>query len=183
MSKGLEIETCTDLRGFFYEGLSRLNNKSLAPVCDEIVIYSSDVLEKHALNANLYKEALGLNFLKAELMEYEQKKKVYKDVADTALVLVGYFSQSINSKLISHDYYIQIGQMAYQRMDSIYPDYLDIPGFYKRLSCSFEGLTTLLKVYSKNNEQDPFKHLLLDELNDRELLVSGISKNESKNVS
>lgn len=163
MSKGLNIETFTDLRSFFYDGLSRLNKTSSSPIADEVVIYSSDVLEKYSLNSDLYNEALGLNFLKAQHLELFEKKAVYKDVGDTALVLVGYFSPSINSKLISKDYYIKIGQMAYDRMDYIYPDYLDIPRFYKKLAHSFEELTILMKAFAESNTQDPFKHLLLSE--------------------
>lgn len=183
MSKGLDIETFKDLRGFFYEELSTLNGKSLRPVSDEVVVYSSDVLENYLLRPDLYKDALGLNYLQAQLMEQKQQKQIYKEVADTALVLVGYFSQSINTKIISHDYYVKIGQMAYKRMDSVYPDYLDVPGFYRILSQSFEGLTTLMRIFSQKNKQDPFKHLLIEEVSDSDLFMRGITPNTSKKVS
>lgn len=183
MSKGLDIQTFKDLRGFFYEGLSGLNKKSLSPVSEEIVVYSSSVLESYLLRPNLYQEPLGLNLLRAELLEQEKQKQVYKDIADTTLVLVGYFSQSINSKIISYDYYVKIGQMAYKKMDNVYPDYLDIPGFYKMLSNSFEGLTTLMRIFSQQNTQDPFKHLLIEDISDKEMLIRGMSKSISKKVS
>ncbi len=183
MSKVLDIETFKDLRGFFYEELSCLNKKSLVPVTDEVVVYSSDVLESYLLRPDLYKDALGLNLLQAELLREDQQKQVYKDVADTALILVGYFSQSINSKIISHDYYVKIGQMAYKRMDSVYPDYLDVPGFYRILSQSFEGLTTLMRIFSQKNIQDPFKHLLIEDVSDSEMLMRGIAQNTSKKAS
>ena len=111
------------------------------------------------------------------------KKKVYKDVADTSLVLVGYFSNSINKKLVDKSYYIELGKMAYHKMDPYYPDYLDIPGFYKQLSSCFEGITHLLKIFSEKSQQDPFKHLLLNEYDSNELLVRGITFQKTKKVS
>ena len=116
-------------------------------------------------------------------MGLEQKRKIYKEVGDTALVFVGYFSKSLQSKLVDSKYYIEIGKMAYKRMDKVYPDYLDIPGFYHKLSHYFEGITTLLKVFADSRRQDPFKHLLLEELSEKELLMQGVLPNTSKKVS
>lgn len=188
----LDIETFKDLRSFFYQGLSQLNNKSLSPVSDGVLLYSSDVLERLTLSTEFYgvcengklsEKILGLNILKAESLESDQKKKVYKDVADTSLVLVGYFSNSINKKLVDKSYYIELGKMAYHKMDPYYPDYLDIPGFYKQLSSCFEGITHLLKIFSEKSQQDPFKHLLLNEYDSNELLVRGITFQKTKKVS
>lgn len=179
-SKGTAIETFKDLKSFFYDGLSTLNKKSLIPVGDEVVIYSSEVLEKYSLNCEIFRKALGLNFLEAQLIESHERNRVYKDVGDSALMLVGYFSQSINTKLISKSYYIKIGQMAYSKVDNNFPDYLDIPGFYKSLADSFEGLTHLLKAFSQNNTQDPLRHLFLDSEDNNSLLVNGVTPNSSK---
>ena len=64
------------------------------------MLYSSDVLERLTLTKDFYHIAdngkvsdkvLGLDILKAEKFASESKKKVYKDVGDTAMVLVGYF--------------------------------------------------------------------------------------------
>ena len=189
---GLELETFVDLKSFFYQGLCGVNAKSLVPVSDELLLYSSDVLERLTLSKNFYdvqengkiaEKVLGLNILKAESLNNEQKKKVYKDVGDTALVLVGYFSNSIKGKMVDKNYYIELGKMAYKKMDPYYPDFLDIPGFYKKLSFCFEGVTHLLNAFSETNKQDPFRHLLVKDLTSKELLVRGVSANYSKKVS
>jgi hypothetical protein len=188
----LDIETFKDLKSYFYHSLFKLNNKSLSPVPNEALLYSCDALERLTLtteffdvkeNGKLTDKVLGLKILKAEGLESEQKKKIYKDVADTALVLVGYFSSSINNKLVDRNYYIKIGKMAYRKMDPYYPDYLDVPGFYKQLSHCFEGLTYLLNTFADTNKQDPLKHLLLDELDDHELLTRGILNTKIQKVS
>lgn len=190
-SNVLDIKTVTDLRSFFYEGLTKINKQSLSPVSESLLLYSSDVLQKYAHsylyfneeNGKVSEKTLGLNILQAESMNKEEKRKIYKDVGDTALVLVGYFPKSINAKLLDKSYYIQIGQMAYKKMDYVYPDYLDIPSFYKKLADCFEGLTHLLHTFSQANFQDPYKHFLLNECSDQELLVNGILPNHSKKVS
>lgn len=197
MSNGDEcgnIEIFTDLKSFFYDGLSSINNNSLTPVPEEAVYYSSHVLEKYSLSEKYFKiqngkvseKILGINFLEAEMLSRDLRQKVYKDVGDTALFLVGYFSNSINTKILNQKYYINLGQMAYSKMDEIYPNYLDIPRFYENLATYFEGVAQLLKAFSLTNTQDPFKHLLLSgdiTITDEELLVQGISINNSLKAS
>lgn len=188
----LDIEVFKDLKTFFYQSLIKINGKSLSPIPEGAILYSCDVLERMSLTQDFYElkengkvseKILGLNILKAESLDLEQRKLIYKDVADTALVLVGYFPNSINTKIVDKNYYVELGKVAYKKMDSCYPDYLDIPGFYKQLSLCFEGLTRLLKIFSETNKQDALKRLLLNNYDSSELLARGVWSQKTKKVS
>jgi len=43
-----------NLQGYFFEGLNALNKKSLCPVPESVIFYSSDVLDKFALSQHFF---------------------------------------------------------------------------------------------------------------------------------
>ncbi|MEX1100062.1 MAG: hypothetical protein WEB87_06530, partial [Bacteriovoracaceae bacterium] len=134
-----EIILSESLKSYFYKQLRDLNQKSLCPVPEETIYYSSEVLEKYTFSTEYFvfedgkakEKVLGMELLQAGSYSKEKKKRVYKDIGDTALVLTGYFSKSIGDKLLSSDYYARIGQMAYEKLDAAQPRCFDIPSFYK----------------------------------------------------
>ena len=75
-------------------------------------------------------------------------------MGDTALLLCGFFSDSINDKIVDARYYQDIGMLAYKRLDPEYPDYMGIPSFFKMLSYSFVAVTNLITIVSKNQNQE-----------------------------
>ena len=105
---------------------------------------------------------LGTKLLEATSKPQEEQKKIYKDVGDSALVLTGFFARSIEEKLVDRNYYKNLGQMAYEKMDSIYPDYFDIPQFYKMMATSFDRLATMLELLSAQSSKDGLEHFLLN---------------------
>jgi hypothetical protein len=68
----------------------------------------------------------------------------YKDIGDMALILCGYFFESINKKILSPSYYKNIGKSAYIKLNKINPKCLDIPHFYSLMADKFEILSQLL---------------------------------------
>jgi hypothetical protein len=183
-----EIVTVANLQSFFYKNLSDLNQKSLCPVPEEAIYYSSSVLERYCLtheffeqeNGRVQDKVLGIKLLEASQKRTEEQRRIYRDVGDTALMVCGYFSNSVNKKLMDVNYYIQLGQTAYDRMNSLDPSFMDIPSFYKLMASSFEKITTLIDLFARSGQSDPLQHFLLD---DDKLKVMGITPNASKKVS
>lgn len=191
-----KIILASNLKGFFFDGLSELNKKSLCPVPESIIYYSSDVLDKFALSQDFFdsssgkvrEKILGLKLLEATQLNKDEQKKVYKDVADMSLVVCGYFAESVNKKIVDIQYYSQIGKMAYTQLNSMNPRFLDIPSFYGMVATSFESLTTLMSMFAaktKTGEDSHliFKRVLDEQVTDQELLACGISQIQSKKVS
>ena len=191
MRKSKSIIESADLQNYFYLNLSDLNKKSLCPVPEEMIYYSSTVMEKFSVSGNFFdvsngkvqEKVLGIKMLEASQKSSLEQKRILRDVGDTALLVSGYFSNSVNTKILNVSYYIQLGQMAYDRLNTLSPELLNIPSFYRLMATSFENLTTLIRVMSKSNESDPFKHLLLEDHDDNGLKCMGILPTKTDKVS
>ncbi|MBA2404992.1 MAG: hypothetical protein H0V66_09495 [Bdellovibrionales bacterium] len=148
-----------NLQGYFFEGLNDLNKKSLCPVPESFIFYSSDVLDKFALSQDFFdisegkvrEKILGLKLLEAIHLTREEQRKVYKEVADMSLLVCGYFAESTHKKIVDAQYYSQIGRMAYSHLNSVSPSFLDIPSFYNMFATCFESMTTLMSLLASQN--------------------------------
>lgn len=183
-----KIILSTNLKGFFFEGLTELNKKSLCPVPESVIYYSSDVLDKFALSQDFFETSegkvrekiLGTKLLEATQVSRDEQKKIYKEVGDMSLLVCGYFSESVNKKIVDTQYYSQLGRMAYSHLNNVTPSFLDIPCFYGMVSTCFESLTTLMMLLANKNRGTSNDIFLM---NERELLVSGVLPPLTKKVS
>lgn len=191
-----KIILSTNLKGFFFDGLSELNKKSLCPVPESVIYYSSDVLDKFALSQDFFEtsdgkvreKVLGIKLLEATQMNREEQKRIYKEVGDMSLIVCGYFAESVNKKIIDIHYYSQLGKMAYSHLNSVTPNFLDIPHFYGMVATCFESLTTLMTLMAakeKNFDNNLiFKKIMSGEVvSKKEMLSSGITPEDCKKVS
>jgi hypothetical protein len=175
----IDIITVPKLSSYFYDELQSMNKKSKFPVAEELIYYSSEVLEKYCLNVDFNSKVLGLDLLKAKSVSISEQKRMYKEIGDTALVLTGYFSDSISRKLVDKSYYTNLGKIAYRNMNNIKTSFFDIPNFYQMMEAFFESLCVLLKFFAGNKETN-FNKLLLESVEDKELYLLGITPNSSK---
>lgn len=197
MPEAKQIILSSNLRGVFFEDLNELNTKSLCPIPQSIIYYSSDVLGKFALSENFFdveegkirEKILGTKLLEASHLTREEQKRVYKEVADMSLLTCGYFSESVQNKIVDVHYYSQLGKMAYSHLNTVHPKFLDIPNFYGMVMTCFEQLTTLMTLLAAknrtgNDKEAIFQKILRDEIvSEKELLVCGVMKQETKKVS
>lgn len=187
----------TNLKGYFFDGLNSLNKKSLCPVPESIIFYSSDVLDKFALSQDFFdvsegkvrEKILGIKLLEAAQMNREDQRRVYKEVADMSLLVCGYFAESTHKKLVDTNYYAQIGKTAYSHLNSMSPRFLDIPSFYQMVATCFESMTTLMSILASESRQGFENNLIFkkalqgENLSEREMLVSGIMPAPTRKVS
>jgi hypothetical protein len=192
-----KIILSTNLKGFFFEGLSEINKKSLCPVPESVIYYSSDVLDKFALSQDFFEttdgkvreKILGMKLLEATQFSREEQKRVYKEVGDMSLLVCGYFSESVNKKIVDTSYYSQLGKMAYSHLNNVIPTFLDIPSFYAMVATCFESMTTLMTILATKNRTGVednliFKKIMREELvSEKEMLVSGVVASTTRKVS
>jgi hypothetical protein len=182
-----------NLGTFFYQKLDELNKKSLCPVPQETIFYSSSVLERFSLSKNFFDQSegrirekvLGLKLLESGNLSSSEKKRELRDVGDTALCLCGFFGNSFKKKLIGKRYYTNIGMMAYNKLNDVENVHFEMPYFYKELAASFNTLTILISAMNIHgtNEISPFGSILSnDKLSAEEKLILGIIE-ESKTAS
>ena len=187
----------TNLQGYFFEGLNALNKKSLCPVPESAIFYSSDVLDKFALSQDFFEvtdgkvreKILGVKLLEATHLSREDQRRTYKEVADMALMVCGYFSESRHKKLVDSQYYAQLGKMAYSQLNSIAPSFLDIPSFYHMFATCVESMTTLMSIMASQSRLGQENNLIFtkvlndEQVSEKEMLVSGILPTPTRKVS
>ena len=153
-----EILISKDLKTYFYNKLDQLNHARKKPVSQDLLFYSSDVLAKYSDPNNLFEEEngklkekiLGLKLLESQHKESTAKVRELKDIAETTLVLCGFFSKSIENKIVSRSYYEKIGMDAYIKLDSYEPEVFECKSFYKKMSYCFKDITILLSLVSQD---------------------------------
>lgn len=192
-----KIILSTNLKGFFFDGLSELNKKSLCPIPESVIYYSSDVLDKFALSEDFFEvsdgkvreKILGMKLLEATQLTREEQTRVYKEVGDMSLLVCGYFSESVNKKIVDTQYYSQLGRMAYSHLNNVIPSFLDIPSFYGMVATCFESLTTLMTIMATKDRNGIEGNLIFNKIlkdapvSEKEMLVSGVIPTLTKKVS
>ena len=149
----------TSLQSFFYDQLLDLNNKTASPLSNESIYYSSIVMDKFShskeyfetLDGKVREKTLGKKLLESAHLSKPSQKRELRDIGDTALLLCGFFSQSLNRKIVDPGYYHEVGQIAYRRLNGFIPDAFDVDSFFKILSNNFKEMTNMMTLVSQQN--------------------------------
>lgn len=156
----------TSLQSFFYDELQLVNKKSAIPLPNETIFYSSLVMDKfiHAkeyfeiVEGKVREKTLGLKLLETHHMPSSKRKNALRDIGDTSLMLCGYFSDSVNEKIVDVKYYHDVGMSAYGQLNSLVTSFYDIDSFYKKLSEQFRILTRLIQIVQNSQKsQDQYE--------------------------
>ena len=155
--KSNNISYETSLQGFFFDQLKEINKKSAVPLSLDTIYYSSKVMDKFSLSKKCFEKIDGK--LKTKLLESEsvnksKKKRILKDVGDSALFMCGFFPEHLNRKIMDISYYEEIGKIAYGRLNSLVPTVFDIDFFYKTLANDFNRMCSIISIVSKNVFED-----------------------------
>lgn len=166
----------SSLQSYFYTELQEVNERLVGPLPNETIFYSSLVMDKFGSVSNYFdisesgkvqNKVLGVKLLESSHLKGEAKASLLKDVGDTALLICGYFSDSLNKKIIDCSYYEDIGQSAYQQLNGLVPSFYDVPYFYDGLSLSFSRLTNVMNIVAQKTmgnswDQDSIYLLMTD---------------------
>jgi hypothetical protein len=152
----------SSLQVFFYDHLQEFNKKSLSPLRNETIYYSSLVMDHFGESSKFFEQVdgksrekiLGIKFLEAGHLPKEKRKAAIKDIAETSLLVCGFFSDSLNKKIIDVKYYQDLGMMAYGNLNSMVPNAYDVPAFYKNMANSFSSVALLMSLVAKKNAPD-----------------------------
>ena len=152
------------LQCYFFESLAQFNASLSVPLPQEIVFYSSQVLNAMAISTNFFhtsesgemqEKMLGVKFLEARRLPRGEQKSELKDIGDTSLCLCGLFAKNLERKIVDQSYYMQLGRTAYLNLDALEPDFLGLSNFYLGLSGRFETVVGILALFTRDFFQDP----------------------------
>lgn len=162
MTQASKLVLENSLQFFFYELLDEANKKSVKPLPNEIIYYSSIVMDQYGtsnryfevVDGKIREKILGIKLLESTHLPKDKQKTAVKDIGETALLLCGYFSDSLNKKIIDTKYYNEIGVLAYSRLNSFIPKAYDTPNFFDKMSKSFCQVTSLISLISEKQIND-----------------------------
>ena len=84
-------------------------------------------------------------------------KNNLKELGDTSLYISGFCREYLKKKLVSVDYYIEMGQQAYETLADLHSQEL-----FKEMSVRFKDLTFVLFYIRKHQSSDPYVISLMD---------------------
>lgn len=87
-----------------------------------------------------------------EQSELHHQKLMFRQVGDVSLYVAGYFPDSLNRKLVDVDYYIEVGETAYQQVASRVEEQAQ-RGLFEELSEKFSGCVEVLAEVSDRTAQ------------------------------
>lgn len=93
-------------------------------------------------------EALGIRFVQALQAGGTAQRRGLRDVGDTSLFISGFFSDSLNRRLVDIDYYIQLGGRAYGSLAQADDRFGDV---FDELSTKFPVLVDVLMEVSEQS--------------------------------
>ena len=165
---GSKIILGKDLKTLFFHELNLLNEHSLKPFKEEVLFYSSGVLENYIASERYFEfnegkvreKILGQKLLQSNFLDGKAKVRAFQEVGETSLVLCGVFRDSLKSKLVDISFYRGIGENAFNGLNVYRPIEFNTHGFYQKISENFDQLTNLLfSVSKKLLDQDEHDHL------------------------
>ncbi len=147
----------SSLQSFFYSQLMEFNKKATCPLSNEAIYYSSLVMDKFGSSGELFEtsegkvreKVLGVKLLESSNLSTKERTRQLKDIGDTALIVCGFFSDSLKKKIIDTKYYQEVGQIAYRQLNSVVPIAYDIPSFFDGVSSNFDKITTVMNLVSE----------------------------------
>jgi hypothetical protein len=123
------------LNSYFYEQILGARKHQKVRTSEATVIYLSNLLTKSALD-----------FPSKQVYLFDlYRNQEYKTLGDYTLVISGYFPESLYSRQVSVDYYIDMGITAYSSIS-------DNSRIYKELSEEYRSVVSMLNEVSENGK-------------------------------
>ncbi len=142
----------TPLPEFFHDLVARTARRQRLQLKQETTHYLVNLLHAFARAEELFKrdsETLASLFLEStQDIPHQQRLQLLKRVGDVALYVSGFFSDSLNHKLVDVDYYISMGGSAYASLESLVRGSLSA-SLYGELAAKFYYLVDLLSHISE----------------------------------
>ena len=122
---GQSLSTAANLFDFFHERVEDAVDKQQAPVSQDGVYYLSSLLVDQARTSPDDKGVTMVELhLEARSGDRVQAVQLYRKMGDRALYLSGFFRESLQNKVVSLDYYMNMGRAAYDQLSRM----LRMPG-------------------------------------------------------
>lgn len=141
----------TSASEFFHEALTQAIKNQGVDASEPTECYLVNLLATF-VKAPVDDEPLALKLATAVFASPEERVRHLKDVGDTSLYVSGFFSDSLQRKLVDVDYYIRIGGAAYGELARYFRGYRRSEVFgevYDELGAKFPRFVDVLAEISE----------------------------------
>jgi len=109
------MELITSTNDFFHEVVIEALRKQDVRLHDATCSYLVTLLAEQ-IAAPVNEEPLALKLVQADRAEPLDRVRLLKETGDTALYVCGFFAESLSRRLLSVDYYVELGGTAYRKL-------------------------------------------------------------------
>lgn len=159
----MHLETKQSLLEFFRQKVEEVQQKQNIPLMEVTQFYLVNLLAEALETQKLLlsgpeenqDEPLALTYARAvSAQNQNQRFQLLKNIGDRSLYVSGFFSDSLQRKVVDIDYYISMGEQAYNFMSSIIKDDHRtklFPEVFTELSKKFARLVDLIAEISESS--------------------------------
>jgi len=150
------------LTEFFRDLLQNAMRSQEVQSSQDTEFYLVKLLEAFArVDHDWFDRPLALEYLESFHSPAAHRYGKLKRVADTALFVSGLFMESLHRKLVSSDYYMQLGRTAYTHLSTLSGDIGAVPGdLFAELADRFPDFVRVLAEISFEDMFNGDTHLL-----------------------
>lgn len=150
------IKAGCNLKPYFKELVETAVNHQNHEVTDLSKFYLVNLLSEFIKTEELFVfedghyEEKPLAILLAKAMESDEptRVKLFKKIGDTSLYIAGFFADHIDSKKVDIEYYIAMGEGAYQNLSGIFIAEKTFAELYAELATKFGSFVNILSEVS-----------------------------------
>ncbi|MCB0378493.1 MAG: hypothetical protein KDD33_08380 [Bdellovibrionales bacterium] len=147
-----------DSKDYFFEVVDQAFAERKVDTYPFVKSYVVEILKHYLVTENLYdseddqgrktRKTLAELYLESSDQQPSIKVEMLKRLGDSSLYISGFFSDSLQRKLIDVDYYVDMGKLAYESLaHSVNED--TISKLYREISIKFLILVDALSLISK----------------------------------
>jgi hypothetical protein len=147
----MDIKTQSSIVDFFHDMLTEAIRNQGIDTSTPTECYLVNLLAAFT-KTPVNDEPLGIKLAKVISASPEERLQTLRDVGDTSLYVSGFFSESLQRKLIDIDYYIQLGGSAYgQLARHFHGRSSDFETVYGELGANFTRYVDVLSEVSESS--------------------------------
>ncbi len=148
----MELKSSSTVAEFFREAITAAIKNQGVATSEPTEFYLVNLLANYT-SAQLDDEPLALKMASAVFASPDERVRHLKEVGDQSLYVSGFFSDSLQRKLVDVDYYIQIGGAAYGELARYFRGYRHSEVFgavYDELGAKFPRFVDVLAEISES---------------------------------
>ena len=145
----MDLGTNVSLSAYFHEAVTSAIKNQGVDTSEMTEFYLVNLLADYAKQP-LDDEPLALSFAEAQMASPEQRAQRLREIGDRSLYVSGFFSDSLQRRLVDVDYYIRMGGSAYRQLARMPPRGRNaLPEVFAELSGKFPRFVDVLAEVSE----------------------------------